>query len=715
LVQAFETTPAPYSRQIHFYPVARCRFSVLCGQLRRMPSIQDCATTRQKDGWCLGASSNGVNGCGVVPAGCALTSTLPQAPDLQELDALIQRHIWPVVANVDILLKEMRGDRSSLGEVLTRIENGLLERHFDISAEPATKVSPCHSRKSSRVDDHLQRTHSEMHVDNDLEGRMAAHLDSSTMNTERTLSQASHHSCHTPDASPKTCIQFEQSPAQQSGVEEAQSEHVVVDEISTADSTNLKFAGEDKDANPGSKEAVEEHHHDENAHHRIHLKEESSLASVFTHDGDVERPPYDVAEFYYNTGCCQAVARSEHFQNLTVFTVVLNALFIGIDADWNRAENIFDAEWFFIIAANSFCVYFTGELLIRFIAFEQKLKAFKDGWFKFDTFLVVTMILDTWIIMVAMKLQTGDGKFAIPVQPLRMLRLFKLTRMARLMKAFPELVTMIKGLLRSLRAISSSGILVGLMVYTWAILLHMLLKNEEELNKKLYDESLMNFETITNCMWILIMNGTLMLDGATFVMTELLFSHKMNFVLAGIAFSLYLLLSALLILQMLIGVLCDVCTRVSQEQRDAAAIGIIKQELLDMLQSFNGGDGRVAHNELMTVMKHPRAVAVMKHLNINRVFLMELQKMMYVKEDSTVPIKQVLELMIMCRGDNSATVEALAGGFCFIEGVMLEIKDQLKEHHQEQTASTHDVLASHVSLLEAHILETRSRLNSFGG
>merc|ERR1719487_647757 len=104
------------------------------------------------------------------------------------------------------------------------------------------------------------------------------------------------------------------------------------------------------------------------------------------------------------------------------------------------------------------------------------------------------MLLDTWVIMGAQKL-VQTNTVSIPVQPLRMLRLFKLTRMARLMKAFPELVTMIKGLIRSLRAISSSGILVGLMVYTWAILLHMLLKDEKELNDKLYNDAQMNFET----------------------------------------------------------------------------------------------------------------------------------------------------------------------------------------------------------------------------
>merc|ERR1719364_44936 len=98
------------------------------------------------------------------------------------------------------------------------------------------------------------------------------------------------------------------------------------------------------------------------------------------------------------------------------------------------------------------------------------------------------MILDQWIIMTIMKLMQGDTEVKIPVQPFRMLRLFKLTRMARLMKAFPELVTMIKGLLRSLRAIASSGVLVGLMVYTWAILIHMLLKGDHAFNSHVKEE-----------------------------------------------------------------------------------------------------------------------------------------------------------------------------------------------------------------------------------
>merc|ERR1719395_475384 len=101
------------------------------------------------------------------------------------------------------------------------------------------------------------------------------------------------------------------------------------------------------------------------------------------------------------------------------------------------------------------------------------------------------MILDTWIIMPI--LYSMGGQVTIPTQPLRMLRLFKLTRMARLMKTFPELITMIKGLVRSLRAISSSMILITLMVYVWAIMMHMLLKEESEFNAQLWDNYQLSF------------------------------------------------------------------------------------------------------------------------------------------------------------------------------------------------------------------------------
>lgn len=225
--------------------------------------------------------------------------------------------------------------------------------------------------------------------------------------------------------------------------------------------------------------------------------------------------------------------------------------------------------------------------------------------------------------------------------------------------------------------------------------MHMILKEEVEFNKSMFDELEMNFETITNCIWILITCGTLLLDGASIVMTQLLFSGRFPLILAGFAFLTFAVLSALLILQMLIGVLCDVVTTVGAEQRDALAIGLVKQELLGDLKKFDDGDGKISQSELMTVMNNPTSIQLINKLNINRLFFLQLAKMMLSKPGTEVSISDVLDLMIMCRGDNNATVQSLAGGFGFMFAQLIEVRNQMLESIENIKAPVHALTQEH--------------------
>jgi hypothetical protein len=360
--------------------------------------------------------------------------------------------------------------------------------------------------------------------------------------------------------------------------------------------------------------------------------------------------------------------------------VCLNAIYLGIDSDYNDAANIYNANLVFLIISQFFCIYFTFEVVVRLLAFRNKCDSMKDGWFKFDIFLVVTMILDTWVLMPMLKFVSGGSSAPVPTQPLRMLRLFKLSRMARLMKAFPELVVMIKGLVRSLRAIASSGVLVGLMVYTWAILVHMMLKDDDEFNKKLKEDYDYEFTKILDCMWTLLMAGTLMLDNTAPLMTTLLTHKEIPKVLAGIAFITYSLLSALLILQMLIGVLCDVVSQVGQERRDSDTISLVRQEILSDLLSHDQGDGKISKAEWLSLVEGPKSKVLMKRLNINRMFMTQMASLMYPDEEAEVPIKTVMELMIMCKGDNGATVQIIASALCFLTNELAELHDNMVFH-----------------------------------
>merc|ERR1711998_240327 len=108
---------------------------------------------------------------------------------------------------------------------------------------------------------------------------------------------------------------------------------------------------------------------------------------------------------------------------------------------------------------------------------------------------------------------------------------------------------------------------------------------------------------------------------------------------------------------MLIGVLCEVVSAVTQEEKDEAAVRMVKQSILVELKKFDDGDGEVTKEELDKVMADPHSKAVLHSLNVDRLFLTELQSTLFQKKDSRVPIKGIIELMLMCRKDLPSTVQ----------------------------------------------------------
>merc|ERR1740117_2609254 len=130
-------------------------------------------------------------------------------------------------------------------------------------------------------------------------------------------------------------------------------------------------------------------------------------ASFVTNPGITDE--YDVCNFYHQTGCPQQVARSDKFNNFTLAVISLNAVYIGVDADHNHAEELWKSDLIFIMCENVFCTFFSLELLVRFLAFNGKANALRDNWFKFDSTLVTLMIAETWIVPGVTKLFEGGS------------------------------------------------------------------------------------------------------------------------------------------------------------------------------------------------------------------------------------------------------------------------------------------------------------------
>eukprot|EP00747_Dinoflagellata_sp_TGD_P093258 gnl/TRDRNA2_/TRDRNA2_165706_c3_seq2.p1 gnl/TRDRNA2_/TRDRNA2_165706_c3~~gnl/TRDRNA2_/TRDRNA2_165706_c3_seq2.p1 ORF type:complete len:693 (-),score=136.45 gnl/TRDRNA2_/TRDRNA2_165706_c3_seq2:199-2277(-) len=393
--------------------------------------------------------------------------------------------------------------------------------------------------------------------------------------------------------------------------------------------------------------------------HKLHCKDDEEgntqkAVRSALEKKNLSKQVYDVTNFYHTTGLAQKIARSDIFNDLTLAVICANAVYIGVDADHNTAENPLEAHLGFQICDQAFCVYFLFEWTARFFAFRRKRNCLRDMWFKFDSCLVALMVGETWVTPAILLLQGGGGA-GLPTGPLRLLRLLRLSRMARLLRSMPELLVMCKGMLVAFRAVSSSMLMVLLLIYVFAIVLHMLLKDEPSVSRE--------FETLPRVMWTLMLQGTFM-DNVGEVLMTMQDIGKLNSWLGVGVFVIFILLSAVTVMNMLIGVLCEVVSAVSNNEREEAAIRQVKQTILHLLKEFDDeGDELISRDELQQVLKDVNAIEVLVDLNVDLIYLKMQEELLY-EERKEVPIEEIMDLILSCRGDLPGTVKHLC---CVLE------------------------------------------------
>merc|ERR1712072_648713 len=128
----------------------------------------------------------------------------------------------------------------------------------------------------------------------------------------------------------------------------------------------------------------------------------------------------------------------------------------------------------------------------------------------------------------------------------------------------------------------------------------------------------------------------------------------------------FILLTSLTVLNMLIGVLCEVVSAVGQNERDEADIRLVKHGILKELLQFDAnGDGTISQVELEHVMKSRKAIAVLEELEVDRACLDEIHGMLFTVPSDSVSISTVLETCLMYRGSQPPTVKHLVDVMVF--------------------------------------------------
>mmetsp|Transcript_18737 Transcript_18737/g.58894 ORF Transcript_18737/g.58894 Transcript_18737/m.58894 type:complete len:826 (+) Transcript_18737:49-2526(+) len=300
---------------------------------------------------------------------------------------------------------------------------------------------------------------------------------------------------------------------------------------------------------------------------------------------------YSVTTLYWDSGLLPTIAKSNWFFTVSMAAVIANSIWIAYDADYNTAPSLSQAEWHFRVVEYIFCAFFSVELLIRFGAFKEKCHCLSDRWFVFDLMLLLVMMLELWVVPLCLEIFTTDGEsdessVLNQFYMLRMLRLLRLTRMARLLRLLPEMLTLLKGITAALSGVITTLTLLVILLFVFAIIFKAAVADGKEVSGVYFSGVVVSMRT-------LLMHGTL-LDSPSVLLIKI---YEEVGVLTALLWLVFIFISSFTVLNMLIGILCEVVSQVSQSEKEEAEVHFLKNNLLDILECYDSNNDQTIGEE----------------------------------------------------------------------------------------------------------------------
>eukprot|EP00928_Gymnodinium_smaydae_P017550 TRINITY_DN16710_c2_g1_i3.p1 TRINITY_DN16710_c2_g1~~TRINITY_DN16710_c2_g1_i3.p1 ORF type:complete len:390 (-),score=101.70 TRINITY_DN16710_c2_g1_i3:116-1285(-) len=359
--------------------------------------------------------------------------------------------------------------------------------------------------------------------------------------------------------------------------------------------------------------------------------------------------------FYHEKGIFQQIARHQLFDNFTLCVIGINAIWISIDTDYNTAATPLDALPVFQVGENLFCAYFSFEWFVRFMSFRRKRDGCRDAWFVFDTSLVSIMVFETWvmpIVLLASGMGSGGalGNAGI-LKLLRLMRLSRMARMARLLRALPELLILVKGLAVAMRSVLFTLVFLVAIVYVFAVAMVQLLGPRGVFEGTQVGED--RFAHVSMAMNELLL-GAALPDQAD-IINEVL---QINVVLYVIIL-LFMMLAGITIMNMLVGVLCEVVSVVSSVEKETLLLNYVKMQLQDMLQNSDmdkDGDGMISKVEFQALLGNPDAAKAFAEIGVDVVGLIDFTDYIF-QDGRALSFPAFMDVVLQLRGSNTATVK----------------------------------------------------------
>lgn len=366
--------------------------------------------------------------------------------------------------------------------------------------------------------------------------------------------------------------------------------------------------------------------------------------------------------------CWQTVARSSWFQNLTLVVIFLNTLWIAVDTDFNKATVLCNAPMIFQVVDNIFCCYFTFEITVRFMACAKKWDAFNDFSFVFDTFLVLLMIWETWIQVAIYRMYGNNDSFysgmrsASVFRLFRVFRLLRVSRLTRLLKAVPELLILVKSLGSGLRCMLVALSMLMILIYMFAIVFAESLAGT--------DEGGGLFETVPQGMNLMLVQVLCGFDADVFA--TMLNAGPMYYIL----WLSYVFMASLSLMNILIGILCEVVANTAESEKEDELKREIAYEI-GLLRTYDHEEFTISQPQMVETIESPSVADKLRQLHIDVGALLDIVHLMDGFE--VMDLEEFVDMLTQFRGTKTATVKDVVELRKYMSTELMIIETQLSQ------------------------------------
>merc|ERR1719321_2643156 len=205
------------------------------------------------------------------------------------------------------------------------------------------------------------------------------------------------------------------------------------------------------------------------------------------------------------------------------------------------------------------------------------------------------MVMETWVMLIIMSAIGGEGGSPLGnnTSILRLFRLLRLSRLVRMLRSLPELMILIKGMVTAMKSVVYVMGLLVILTYVFAIAFTQL-----SVGKDLGEWA---FSNVSLSMYTLLIYGTLLDDLSA--LTDAL-REEMPVLLAVLL--LFIILAALTVMNMLIGVLCEVVSAVADKEKEGIMTETVRDKMLTIVKSLDDNCNlQISYKEFCDILSKP--------------------------------------------------------------------------------------------------------------